>query len=80
MPRVTLVPKVDYTVVSKNIQKIMIDREVADFQVLSEKIGWPYATTYQKVKRRPETLKVGDLVKLSQALKVPIESFLSGVV
>ena len=79
MPRVTLLPKADYKVVSRNIQKAMIDREVADFQVLADKVGWPYSTTYHKVKRKPETLKVGDLIKLSQALKVPVESLVAGV-
>lgn len=80
MPKINLLPKADYKAMSKNIQKAMVDREVNDLMELSNKVGWKYATTYYKVKRSPQNIKVADLVEISRVLKVPLESLIAGVV
>jgi len=77
---VRLVAKIDYSQVTRNIEKAMIDRNLHSYSDLARVTGWNRDTAYTRVKRTPKSMKLGDLLNLADVLNVPAASLLEGVI
>lgn len=79
MPKVKLINTPNYTCLTKNIKKAMVDREIDDLMEFSKRIGWNYQAAYFRIRRKPESMKISDLADISRTLKVPMEELVQGI-
>ena len=78
MPKVNLIFKPNCEAVTKNIAKLLIDKDM-DKKTLAEGCFMPYSTLLYKLKNTPKNITVEELARMAKKLNVPISTLLEGV-
>lgn len=78
MPKIKLGFNPDYSAVSKNIRKLMIDRGIERIE-LSDKSYINYKTLCEKLSRRYAGFNVKELANIAHTLNVDVSVLFDGV-
>ncbi len=78
MPKVNLIFKPNCEAVTKNVARLLIDKDM-DKKTLAEGSFIPYSTLCYKLRDTPRAITVEELAKMANKLNVPIGALLEGV-